>query len=183
MGQECWSLGKTKSNVRRSMRNSFPQLFGDRWEEAADIFFSSIQSIHLEKIKVLDDVPELLTSLDAAGIYLGVVSNKNGQLLRNEAKFLGWNKFFGAVIGADDADNDKPDPAPIYLALKDTIYATGEDVWYVGDAPSDMECAHRAGILPVHMVTKTVNPSEFREFPPRLSFNSAAELEKFVSLL
>ena len=31
MGHERWSFEKTKSNVRRSMRDSFPELFGDRW--------------------------------------------------------------------------------------------------------------------------------------------------------
>ena len=92
MGHERWSFEKTKSNVRRSMRDSFPELFGDRWEEAADIFLSAIQSNHLETINILDGVPEMLASLRSAGIFLGIVSNKNGQLLREEAEFLGWTK-------------------------------------------------------------------------------------------
>ena len=183
MGQDRWSFEKTKSNVRRSMRDSFPVLFGNRWEEAADIFLSAIQSNHLETITVLEGVPDMLASLRSAGICLAVVSNKDGQLLREEAGFLGWTQNFSAIIGATDAERDKPDPAPIYLSLSESGFTTGEDIWYVGDAPSDMECAHRAGVLPVQMVTKLADPLQFRNFPPRISLNNAAELQNFISLL
>ena len=183
MGHERWSFEKTKSNVRRSMRDSFPGLFGDRWEEAADIFLSAMQSNHLETIKVLDGVPEMLASLKSAGIFLGIVSNKNGKLLRQEAEFLGWTTNFGTIIGATDAERDKPDPAPIYLLLSQNRFSSGEDIWYVGDAPSDMECAHRAGVLPVQMVTKLTDPHQFNDFPAGVSFNNAADLQNFVSRL
>ena len=183
MGHERWSFEKTRSNVRRSMRDSFPELFGDRWGEAAEIFSSAIQSNHLETINILDGVPEMLASLRSAGIFLAIVSNKNGQLLREEAKFLGWTKSFGAIIGATDAERDKPDPAPIYLVLSESGFSSGEDIWYVGDAASDMECAHRAGVLPVQMVTQLTDPSQFHDFPAQISFNNAAELQNFVLLL
>ena len=183
MRQERWSFEKTKSEVRRSMRDSFPELFGNRWEEAADIFLSAIHSNHLETITVLEGVPDMLASLRSAGIYLAIVSNKNGPLLRAEADFLGWTQNFGAIIGATDAEKDKPDPAPIYLSLSGSGFSAGENIWYVGDAPSDMECAHRAGILPVQMMTKLADPMQFQDFPARISFNNAAELQNFVSLL
>ncbi len=183
MGHDRWTFEKTKSNVRRSMRDSFPELFGNRWEEAADIFLSAIQFNHLKTINVLEGVPEMLASLKSAGICLCVVSNKNGKLLREEAEFLGWTQNFSAIIGATDAERDKPDPAPIYLSLSESGFSIGEDIWYVGDAPSDMECAHRAGVLPVQMVTKLADPLQFQEFAPRISFNNAAELQNFVSLL
>ena len=183
MGHEQWSFEKTKSNVRRSMRDSFPEIFGDRWETAADIFLSAIRSNHLETINILEGVTEMLNSLRSAGIFLGVVSNKNGQLLREEAEFLGWTQNFGAIIGATDAERDKPDPAPIYLSLSESGFSFGEDIWYVGDAPSDMECAHRAGVLPVQMVTQLTDPHQFHDFPAQISFNNATELKNLVSLL
>ena len=183
MGLARWSLEKTKSNVRRSMRDSFPDLFGDRWEEAADIFLKTIENNHLETIYVLKGVHEMLAFLRSLGIYLGVVSNKNGNLLRKEAAFLGWTGDFGAIIGATDAEKDKPDPAPIFLALSDSGFTTGEDIWFVGDAPSDMECAHRAGVLPVQIVTKFTDHQQFQNFPARISFDNATELQNFISLL
>ena len=76
----------------------------------------------------------MLAYLKSAGIFLGIVSNKNGKLLRQEAEFLGWTKNFGAIIGATDAERDKPDPAPIYLLLSENGFSSGEDIWYVGCA-------------------------------------------------
>ena len=180
MGYERWSFEKTKSNVRRSMRDSFPEYFGDRWEEAADVFISNIQQNHLETIDVLDGVPEMLNTLEGLGIYLGVVSNKNGILLREEAEHLQWSPVFGAIVGANDAEKDKPNPAPIYLALHYSGLNPDKSVWYVGDAPSDMECAHRAGVLGVQMVTPEADPSNYADHPPELSFSCATELQKFV---
>jgi len=180
MGHERWSFEKTKSNVRRSMRDSFPELFGDRWEEAADVFLKSIQQNHLETIKVLDGVPDMLNSLRDLDIILGVVSNKNGILLREEAEFLRWEAYFHAIVGANDAEKDKPDPAPIYLSLENSQLNPDETIWYVGDAPSDLECAHRAGVLPVLMKTPDSDPLKFQEYPPKLSFSNAVELQKFV---
>ncbi len=48
----------------------------------------------------------------------GVVSNKAGKFLRAEVVHLGWSPHFGAVVGAGDARADKPDPAPILMALE-----------------------------------------------------------------
>ena len=42
MGVEPWTLEQTRQRVRRSMRESFPELFGDRWTHARDIFLSLI---------------------------------------------------------------------------------------------------------------------------------------------
>ena len=53
-----------------------------------------------------------------AGWPQGVVSNKAGAFLRREVTYLGWNRFFGPVVGAGDAVADKPAPAPLLLALQ-----------------------------------------------------------------
>ena len=34
MGHEPWSFEETKINVRLSLRDSFPKMFGDRWQDA-----------------------------------------------------------------------------------------------------------------------------------------------------
>ena len=181
MGQKPWSLEKTQSNVRRSMRDSFPSLFGERWKEAANIFLAHVQSHHLETIDVLDKVPKMLRALHKEGFYLGVVSNKNGVLLREEVEHLNWNIWFSRIIGANDAIRDKPDRAPIDMALEGSGISTGKDVWFVGDARSDMECAHNAGVVAVLKCDKVYDHEEFAEFPPHITFKNADELSNFLT--
>ena len=45
----------------------------------------------------------LLQALSDSGVYLGVVSNKTGRFLRAELAALGWDHYFGKLVGAGDA--------------------------------------------------------------------------------
>jgi phosphoglycolate phosphatase len=79
----------------------------------------------------------------------GVVSNKAGRYLRAEVVHLGWSGHFGAVVGAGDAAADKPDPAPILLALDRLGHQADHSVWYLGDTALDMATARAAGVTAV----------------------------------
>lgn len=139
--------------IRRSMRDTFPELFGDRWQEAALYFKSAYAARHLDLLTAMDGAADLLDLLARAGVPVGVVSNKQGPFLRAEAGHLGWTGRFTALVGAGDAVRDKPDPAPVAMALAPMAVAAGPDVWFVGDALVDMDCATAAGctgILLVH---------------------------------
>lgn len=135
-GMPDWSLDDTRANVARSLRDSFPAMFGARWEEAREVFYRSFEDIHLSHLRPLPGAGAMLAELEAAGIYLAVVSNKVGDYLRTEAAALGWSGHFGRLVGATDAEADKPHPAPVRLALAPSGLAPGADVWFVGDWPS-----------------------------------------------
>src|SRR5437868_9091943 len=149
MGQPLWSIQETKDRVRLSLRESFPQHFGERWEEARQIYLDKFSAIHLDRLTVLPGRDELLQQLAGEGIYLGVVSNKTGALLRREAEALGWSALFGAIVGAGDATADKPDAAPVRLALQPSGIGTGKTVWFVGDTGVDVECARNSRCVSV----------------------------------
>jgi phosphoglycolate phosphatase len=136
MEKPLWSLRETKERVRLSLRESFPLHFGDRWEEARQIYLDFFGAIHLDRLSPLPGRLELLRGLAADGIFLGVVSNKTGALLRREAERIGWSELFGSIVGAGDAALDKPDPAPVTLALHRSGVEAGEAVWFVGDTGS-----------------------------------------------
>jgi phosphoglycolate phosphatase len=179
MGKPAWSLAETKARVRLSLRESFPVHFGERWEEAREIYLDHFRAIHLERLTVLPGRGELLRSLAAEGLFLGVVSNKTGALLRREAEQLGWSAYFGRVVGAGDAVVDKPDAAPVRLALEPSGLAAGEAVWFVGDTGVDMECAGNSGCVPV-LLGDEPGPGEMLECAPRLAFSDPAALFRFL---
>jgi len=82
MGREPWSLAEVKARTRLSLREAFPPLFGERWEEAQRHFFARFAAIHLERIRPLPGVTAMLDGLAALGLPLGIVSNKTGAILR-----------------------------------------------------------------------------------------------------
>jgi phosphoglycolate phosphatase len=179
MDKPAWSIAETRARVRLSLRESFPLHFGARWEEARGVYLDRFRAIHLERLTALPGCAELLEALAGDGVFLGVVSNKTGALLRLEARQLGWARHFGGVVGAGDATADKPDPAPVQLALKASGIAAGEGVWFVGDTDVDMLCAQNAGCVPV-LLGDELAPEDLLRCTPRLRFSAPAALLDFV---
>jgi phosphoglycolate phosphatase len=179
MGKPLWSLKETKQRVRLSLRESFPMHFGERWEEARRLYLDSFSQIHLEQLTELPGRSELLQQLNGEGIFLGIVSNKTGILLRRETQRLGWSAFFGSVVGAGDAKVDKPDAAPVALALEPSGITAGETVWLVGDTAVDMECAQNSGCVPV-LLGVGVAEEEFVRYAPRFTFSDCLTLFRFI---
>lgn len=179
MGRPLWSIEETRARVRLSLRESFPLHFGDRWEEAREIYLDCFRAIHLERLAALPGREELLRGLAAEDIFLGIVSNKTGALLRREAEQIGWASYFGRVVGAGDAVADKPDAAPVRMALEPSGIAAGEAVWFVGDTGVDMECAVNSGCVPVLLGGEPAS-EELLEYAPRLMFSDPAALFRFI---
>jgi len=144
-GHAPWPVAEVKGRVRQSLRDSFPALFGERWQEARTIFQDSYGARHLEVLQPLAGAAAMLEAVAGQGLYLGVVSNKTGRFLRREAEWLGWTRHFGALVGAGDAARDKPHADPILMALAPSGIAAGPEVWYVGDTGIDMQAARAAG--------------------------------------
>lgn len=149
MGLEPWSVEKVKANVRKSMRDSFPEVFGPNWEEAAKRYQAHYRSRNLESLQSLSGAQSLLEHIAKRGVPMFVVSNKKGPNLRDEANALGWTHFFKRLTGADDASKDKPYKEPVLLAFDGFGIALDERVWFVGDSDIDLECAKNVGATPI----------------------------------
>jgi phosphoglycolate phosphatase len=179
MGHEPWTLQETKLRVAKSLRDSFPTLFGERWEEARRRYLAAFTAIHLERLTAMAGAAEMLGALGSSGLYLAVVSNKTGAVLRREAEHLGWTRHFTRLVGAGDAALDKPAAAPVLLALDGSGIACGE-AWYVGDTALDMECARNAGCAGVLLGARALEEDSFARFPPDLHFSGCTALLRHV---
>jgi phosphoglycolate phosphatase len=51
MGCPVWTMEETTMRVRKSLREAFPELFGDRWEDARDIFYGAYRKFILNGSK------------------------------------------------------------------------------------------------------------------------------------
>ncbi len=173
MGHARWTSDEIRVRVRHSLRNAFPPLFGDRWEEARSIYYNHFAANHIQELRAMPGAETLLRTLHRQGVYMAVVSNKTGRFLREEVEALGWSGYFGGLAGAGDAPADKPAIAPVTLALA-PAGVSASDAWFVGDADIDMECAHSAGCLPI--LVGTNREADFSRFPPAITVNDCAAL-------
>ena len=182
-GLAPWTMVETRRWVRKSLRDSFPALFGDRWVEAADVFYRRYGEIHLDLLEPVAGAARMLDDLAALGIYLGVVSNKRGEYLRREADHLGWDSYFGRLVGATDAPRDKPANEPVTMALDGSGVPRGDAVWFAGDADIDLECAANAACIPVLIRMRAPRNGEFDAHPPALHVRSCRALSELVRRL
>lgn len=166
MGERPWTLEETRRKVRKSARDSFPELFGARSEEAMAVFYRTYEADHLAQLRALPGAAEMLRALAAAeDLLLGVVSNKRGQLLRLEAAELGWDRYFGPLVGATDAAKDKPAREVVDFALAGSGIAAGPEVWFVGDTDIDVLCARNSGCTAVLVRAEPPGEGEFADLP------------------
>ena len=164
-----------------SMRDYFPQIFGQKASEAEQVFYKHIHANHITCLKTMPHALELLTEIKRQEIPMAVVSNKRGDILRKEAKHLGYDSFFYDMVGATDCQEDKPSKIPIMHVLKpQKKKLPNPKIWFVGDWKADMECAHNAGIVPVLMGNTVLKNPGKGGFPPKIYTESCLDLKNLL---
>jgi len=175
-----WNRDEAMDRISASQRDSFPKLFGDDWQQARDIFYAGFAAEHLNLLTVLDGARELLDA--AAGVPMALVSNKNGDFLRKEAEYLGWTPRFRTLVGATDAVADKPDPAPVHLALQGSGIAASPHVWFVGDSGIDLKTARAAGCTAIVVRHAAASPAPLPQgLTPDLTVASLGALQETLA--
>lgn len=112
---------------------NYQQRWNDNYVKEADkmFFFAGIE--------------EVLQQLQKTGVNIGVVTSRSQDELDQFFQDFELEKTFPVIITADDTKLHKPDPAP----LEEYLRQTGEmkaDCLYIGDMPTDILCAQKAGI-------------------------------------
>lgn len=180
-GRTPWTLEETRQRVRASARDAFPELFGDETEAATELFYETFARDHLQGLAPRGGAADALVRLAAReDLWLGVVSNKTGRYLREEAEHLGWSGHFGRIVGALDAARDKPAPDPVVMALDGSGLRLGPEVWFVGDTDIDMLCAHNAGCTGLLIRDEAPLDGEFGTAPP---MRHVATFEELLALI
>ena len=163
-GFESWSLEETKQNMHRSLRDWFPEKFGDKWLEAKDFYYSTYHEVAKKfEVELLEGAFETIKYLHDNGVPIGIVSNKNGTYLREEINQLKWHDYFKAVVGSGDAEKDKPSSEPALLALKLMNLTPSDNILFIGDTIVDTDCANSAGVVPVVYGLAETGPNPAKE--------------------
>jgi phosphoglycolate phosphatase len=113
---------------------------------------------------VFDGLIPVLDKAHAAGLKLGVCTNKIEALSLKLLTELGMMQRFGSLVGGDTLAVMKPDPAP----LREAILRLGVDparAMMVGDSETDIRTAQNADI-PVLAVTFGYTSQHVRAFEP-----------------
>ena len=100
---------------------------------------------HVNRAAPFDGVVAVLEACRELSLPLGVVTSKISWGATEELESAGLLGFFAAVVGCDDTEEHKPDPAPIFEAMHRLLVDDPAQVAMVGDSPADMFAARNAG--------------------------------------
>jgi len=171
-GKSEISLEEVKIRARLSSRESFPEQFGESWEEALSIFYKAIDA-NKENIKLFDGAASLIESLKKSNKIVVIISNKKKDLLRSEVKRFGISNDL--ILGSGDATFDKPHPEMGIIALKHFQLQPNEVV-YVGDSITDWNFAKNLDMPAIAIGDKAY------EGPILAKFSSINEsMQEFIS--
>ncbi len=94
-------------------------------------------------------VAPVLHDIVASGRMNAIVTSKVSWGATAELLRAGLLEYFAAVVGYDDTDAHKPDPAPVLEALQRLTIDDPAEAMLVGDTPADIEAAKSAGCVAV----------------------------------
>jgi pyrophosphatase PpaX len=102
-------------------------------------------------------VVAVLEAFEAAEVPMAIVTSKIAWGATEELTTSGLLRFFHCVVGVDDTDAHKPDPAPVYEALDRLLIEPDQRVLFVGDSPADIWAARNAGVRSVAALWGTLD--------------------------
>ncbi len=118
----------------------------DRQRELVAFYRQFNHANHDRLLRQFPGVPEMVRTLHGAGVTLAVVTSKRTALARRGLRVSGLDPYFTTLVGADDTEKHKPDPAPALLALEWLGERPGGHVLMVGDSRYDILCGRGAGV-------------------------------------
>ncbi len=149
-----------------------------RWEEADRLWQSAYANL---RPALMSGTRRILRVL--AGRYaLGLVTSGNRTRVRRQIRKFGFARTFRTAVFAEDAENRKPHPAPLKLALA-RLRIQPQECVYVGDSPEDIEMARRAGVRAVAVLGPFPNHARLRAAQADALLESLAELPDILETM
>lgn len=168
-----WSMAELKRHYSPNWHRVYraARLPRAKWEEADRLwgFFYRKQ-----RPKLQPGAMRVLKMVDRR-FKLGLVSSGSRARVRRQLREHGVSSIFLAKICSEDAPRRKPHPAPLHMALE-KLRALPQASVYVGDAPEDIEMAHRAGVRAVGVLGGSPVPQRLRAASPDAIIETIREL-------
>jgi pyrophosphatase PpaX len=174
---EVWLAG-----LGTPLRVQFRRFTDDADEIEAMVATYSAHNLahHDALVRDYPGVRDMVRSLSARGVRLGVVTSKRrpGTMLGLEKG--GFDGLFDVLVTADDVERPKPDPEPVERAMQQLGAVPSETV-FVGDSPHDMAAGNGAGVATAAVLWGPFPRSTLEGHDPDFWISDPAELTALVT--
>lgn len=159
------------------------KLCGDKdlahYEEALPAYLEIFGKHCMYQVAPYDGILQLLQAMKERRIKTAVFSNKpHVQTVENIIGIFGSGTF-DLVRGQKEGVPKKPDPAGIYLIMKE-LGVTSEECLYFGDTGTDMQTGKNAGLDTVGVLWGFRKKEELEAFSPKYLIETPQEAIGFL---
>jgi pyrophosphatase PpaX len=116
----------------------------DRVEELVSVYRAHNEPLH-DELVCCTGMEDVLVRLKEEGRRLGIVTAKRRATVDLAFNVLPLRHLFDTIVGGDETERHKPDPAPLLLGAERLDVEPGQCA-YVGDSPFDIRAAKSAGM-------------------------------------
>jgi HAD superfamily hydrolase (TIGR01509 family) len=168
-----WSMEELKRHYSPNWHRVYraARLPRKSWEEADSLWMKFYKK---QQPKMQPGALRVLHTLEEHFLMALVSSGNRSRVLRQlrEHDIAG---MFRAKVCSEDASRRKPHPAPMRAALG-RLRIAPEVCVYIGDAPEDIEMAHRAGVRAIGVLGGSPVPQRLRGASPDALIETIGDL-------
>jgi pyrophosphatase PpaX len=147
----------------------------ERVDELVRVYRAHNEPLH-DELEACAGMEDVLVRLHEEGRRLGVVTAKRRSTVELAFASVPLAHLFETVVGGDETEKHKPDPAPLLLAAERMGVAPA-DCAYVGDSPFDIRAAKAAEMYAVAVTWGRIHDrSKLEREQPDAIVDTAEEL-------
>jgi HAD superfamily hydrolase (TIGR01509 family) len=172
-----WSMAELKRHYSPNWHHVYraARLPRAKWEEA-DRLWMKFYRTHQPELQ--PGARRVLRALERR-FTLALVSSGSRARVRRQLREHEVAAMFRTKVCSEDAPRRKPHPAPLRLAL-DRLGLSPKVCVYIGDAPEDIEMAHRAGVRAIGVLGGSPVPERLRAASPDATIETIRELPNLL---
>jgi pyrophosphatase PpaX len=135
-----------------------------------DSFVTEFPTV-LDTVKILKEL----------GYKVGIVTTKLSDVVMKGLKLTKLDSYFDVIVALDDVEKAKPDPEPIFKALKQ-LDSTPEEAIMVGDNHHDILAGRNAGTKTAGVAWTIKGRDYLEQFAPDYILDEMADLLKILGV-
>ncbi len=168
-----WSIAELKRHYSPNWHRVYraARLPREKWNEA-DRLWMRFYRQHQPELQ--PGARQVLRALERR-FTLALVSSGSRTRVRRQLREHELAAMFRVKVCSEDAPRRKPHPAPLRMALE-LLHISPKVCVYVGDAPEDIEMAHRAGVRAIGVLGGSPVPERLRAASPDVVIETIREL-------
>jgi len=180
MGMPACAPSVIRKTVGLSLERTFEALTGgaSTSPEAARfkrLFLFRSEQVMLDHIHIYDGARLTLDALKGEGHYISIVSTKLKERIEAALSRDGLDELVDDIVGGGCVERNKPDPEGLVLAMTRSGVLRERTV-YVGDSVTDGECAQRANVSFIGLLSGQTAASELKKWNPLQLFDEVGQM-------